>query len=134
MSVADLHRRAFRKGARLILRNAVIAVAKAPVWSINVALSIHKNVRFSNRPFGVKRLQTIHHLSVDVAHGLVLLSESAPWPFHHGIRGRVEQSFARPYHQKNGRSKRDMRTHLIHSSREDIIPPLGGARVLLSGM
>ncbi len=28
---------------------------------------------FSNRPFGVKRFQTIHHCRVDVAHGLVLL-------------------------------------------------------------
>ena len=32
-----------------------------------------KRVRFSNRPFGVKRFQTIHHFSVDVARGLVLL-------------------------------------------------------------
>jgi hypothetical protein len=31
------------------------------------------NVRFSNRPLGVKRFQTAHHYSVDVAHGLVLL-------------------------------------------------------------
>jgi hypothetical protein len=31
------------------------------------------DVRFSNRPFGVKHFQTIHHVSVDVAHGLVLL-------------------------------------------------------------
>jgi len=31
------------------------------------------HVRFSNRPFGVKHFQTIHHCSVDVAHGLVLL-------------------------------------------------------------
>jgi hypothetical protein len=31
------------------------------------------NVRFSNRPFRVKRFQTIHHYSVDVAHGLALL-------------------------------------------------------------
>jgi hypothetical protein len=30
-------------------------------------------VRFSNRPFRVKRFQTIHDYSVDVAHGLVLL-------------------------------------------------------------
>jgi hypothetical protein len=30
--------------------------------------------RFSNRPFGVKRFQTIHHRGVDVARGLVLLS------------------------------------------------------------
>src|SRR6476620_323990 len=32
-----------------------------------------RNVRFSNWPFGVKRFQTIHQHSVDVAHGLVLL-------------------------------------------------------------
>ena len=32
-----------------------------------------RNVRFSNRPFGVKHFQTIHHYSVDVAHGLALL-------------------------------------------------------------
>src|SRR5712671_5365163 len=31
------------------------------------------NARFSNRPFRVKRFQTIRHYSVDVAHGLVLL-------------------------------------------------------------
>jgi len=31
------------------------------------------DVRFSNRPFGVKRFQAIHHCNVDVAHGLALL-------------------------------------------------------------
>src|ERR1700740_1197844 len=31
------------------------------------------NVRFSNRPFEVKRFQTIRHCSVDVARGLLLL-------------------------------------------------------------
>ncbi|MGA2568747.1 MAG: hypothetical protein ABSF41_18205, partial [Pseudolabrys sp.] len=30
-------------------------------------------VCFSNRPFRVKRFQTIHHCSVDVTRGLVLL-------------------------------------------------------------
>jgi hypothetical protein len=30
-------------------------------------------VGFSNRPFWVKRFQTIHHYSVDVARGLALL-------------------------------------------------------------
>src|SRR5450759_5267467 len=30
-------------------------------------------LRFSNRPFGVKHFQTIHHCNVDVARGLVLL-------------------------------------------------------------
>jgi hypothetical protein len=33
----------------------------------------HPDVRFSNRPFGVKRFQTIRRCSVDVAHGLALL-------------------------------------------------------------
>ena len=32
------------------------------------------DVRFSNRPIGVKRFQTIHDCGVDVARGLVLLS------------------------------------------------------------
>src|SRR4026208_841022 len=32
------------------------------------------DVRFSNRPVGVKRFQNIHRYSVDVSHGLVLLS------------------------------------------------------------
>jgi hypothetical protein len=31
------------------------------------------NVRFSNRLFGVKHFQTIHHCSVDIARGLALL-------------------------------------------------------------
>jgi hypothetical protein len=34
---------------------------------------IRLNVRFSNRPFRVKRFQTIHHCSVEVTRGLVLL-------------------------------------------------------------
>jgi len=33
----------------------------------------HSEARFSNRPFGVKHLQTIHRHSVDVARGLALL-------------------------------------------------------------
>jgi hypothetical protein len=32
-----------------------------------------EHVRFSNRPAGVKRFQTIHGCGVDVARGLVLL-------------------------------------------------------------
>jgi hypothetical protein len=40
-----------------------------------MALNLYRraDVRFSNRPIGVKRFQTIHHHSVDVARGLVLL-------------------------------------------------------------
>ena len=68
------------------------------------------DVGFSNRPFGVKRFQTIHQHSVDVASligrlessafrlststvsmsltGSCFSSELAPRPFHHGIRRR----------------------------------------------
>ena len=38
-----------------------------------VSMSLTGSCFFSNRPFRVKRFQTIHHYSVDVAHGLVLL-------------------------------------------------------------
>src|SRR5262245_57252852 len=42
-------------------------------WPLADISSCTANVRFSNRPFEVKRFQTIHHSSVDVACGLVLL-------------------------------------------------------------
>src|SRR5258707_5448841 len=135
------------------------------------------DVRFSNRPFRVKRFQTIHHYSVDVAHGLVLLfgigtrgpsimgfedeveqsslighsgssafrlstttvsmsptgscfsSESAPGPFHHGVRrrGGAISSAALPSDERQVQA--DMRTHLIDRPARDIIPPVGGAQV-----
>src|SRR5215813_3821213 len=45
-----------------------------------------RHVRFSNRPFGVKRFQTTHTtVSMSLA-GSCFSSESAPRPFHHGIR------------------------------------------------
>ena len=46
------------------------AVHTWPKADISIAAM---NVRFSNRPFGVKHFQTIRRCSVDVAHGLVLL-------------------------------------------------------------
>ena len=92
------------------------------------AMSAATNVRFSNRPFGVKRFQTIHHYSVDVAHGLVLLfGIGTRGPSIMGFEDEAEQSLPRPY--RDGRVQADMRTHLIHRPARDIIPPLGGARV-----
>jgi hypothetical protein len=44
------------------------------MYSQGAAISFEeRNLRFSNRPFGVKHFQTIHHCNVDVAHGLALL-------------------------------------------------------------
>src|SRR5215510_14731281 len=65
------------------------------------------NVRFSNRPFRVKRCQTIHHYSVDVAHGLVLLfGIGTRGPSIMGFEDEAERSFGGPCHQTSGRSKR----------------------------
>src|SRR5258705_11815454 len=52
---------------------------------------LSNDVRFSNRPFGVKRFQTIRTLGVDVARGLVLLfgigTKALVWGFFcQGVR------------------------------------------------
>src|ERR1035437_5769413 len=56
-------------------------------------------------------------------------SESAPRPFHYGIRGRGGTIFgsALPLHQRQVQA--DIRTHLIHRPARDIFPRLGGTRV-----
>ena len=45
----------------------------ARLWPVATFRYAAEFGRFSNRPFRVKRLQTIRRCSVDVAHGLVLL-------------------------------------------------------------
>src|SRR5258708_40127906 len=86
-------------------------------------------LRSTNRPFGVKRFQTIRHHSVDVARGLVLLF---------GIGTKALPSWDSKTRWNNlwvdlvvsvTAGQADMRTHLIHRPARDIIPPLGGARV-----
>ena len=103
-------------------------------WLSTVVPALSKYVRFSNRPFGVKRFQTIHHYSVDVAHGLVLLygigTKALPsWDFE----DEVEQSVGRPCRQRSGRSKRtyDLTSSIVprgtsfHRSVEFEFPPIG---------
>ena len=54
------------------IRRKIIGQAEleeAFIWPLARA----SQIRFSNRPLGVKRFQTIHHCSVNVAHGVVLL-------------------------------------------------------------
>ena len=89
------------------------------------------DVRFSNRPFRVKRFQTIHHYSVDVAHGLVLLfGIGTRGPSIMGFEDEAEQSLPRPCREIRP-TQADMRTRLIHRPARDIIPPLGGSQVFL---
>ena len=57
-------------------------------WPEAAENDVRSNVGFSNRPFGVKRFQTITtSVSMSLA-GSCFSSESAPRPFHHGIRRR----------------------------------------------
>ena len=72
------------------------------------------DVRFSNRPVGVKHFQTIHQCGVDVARGLLLLfgigTRALPsWD----SKTRRNNLFGRPCRQSDGRSKR---THELTSS------------------
>src|SRR5262245_34478107 len=60
--------------------------------------------------------------------GSCFSSESAPGPFHHGIRRRGGTIFGAALPSDERQVQADMRTHLIHRPARDIIPPLGGAR------
>src|SRR5258705_1714 len=71
------------------------------------------DVCFSNRPFGVKRFQTIHHHSVDVARGLVLL-----FGIGNSRTGGTIFRAALPSIERQVQA--DMRTHLIHRPARDI--------------
>ena len=51
----------------------VFLLLLARKWHFSDLLARHDYFRFSNRPFGFKRFQTIHHYSVDVARRLALL-------------------------------------------------------------
>jgi hypothetical protein len=97
------------------------------------ASSSHPHVRFSNRPVWVKRFRTVHHFSVDVAHGLALLF---------GIGTRALPSWGSRTRWNNllvglavdwRQNQADIRSHLIHRPARDIMPPHGGARFSPSG-
>jgi len=64
------------------------------------------HVRFSSRPFGVKRFQTIRRSMLVSLAGSCFSSESAPRPFHHRIRRRGGTIFTAALPANNGRSKR----------------------------
>ena len=61
--------------------------------------------------------------------GSCFSSESAPRPFHHGIRRRGGAIFWSALPSDERQVQATKRTHLIHRPARDIIPPLGGSRV-----
>ena len=63
------------------------------------------DVRFSNRPVWVKRFQTIHWSVSMSLTGSCFSSESAPGPFHHGVRERGGTIYWAALPSIGGRSK-----------------------------
>src|SRR3984893_18277194 len=61
--------------------------------------------------------------------GSCFSSESAPRPFHHGIRRRGGTTYGAALPSDDRQVQATERTHLIHRPARDIVPPLGGARV-----
>ncbi len=61
--------------------------------------------------------------------GSCFSSESAPGPFHHGIRRRGGTIFWSALPSVERQDQADSRTHLIHRPARDILPLLGGMRV-----
>src|SRR5450756_3221576 len=61
--------------------------------------------------------------------GSCFSSESAPGPFHHGIRRRGGTIFWSALPSVERQDQADMRTHLIHRPARDIFPRLGGSRL-----
>src|ERR1700730_4942136 len=61
--------------------------------------------------------------------GSCFSSESAPRPFHHGIRRRGGTTYGAALPSDERQVQATERTHLIHRPARDIVPPLGGARV-----
>src|SRR5215470_18470081 len=109
-----------------------------PGSNANIAeLSVH--VRFSNRPFGVKRFQTIRRslLLMSLA-GSCFSSESAPRPFHHRIRRRGGTISTAALPTNNGGSKRtyELTSSIVprgtsfHCSVDLALPPIALIYVL----
>src|SRR5450759_3383799 len=70
------------------------------------------------------RLST-YAVSMSLA-GSCFSSESAPGPFHHGIRGRGGTIYRAALPPIERQDQADMRTHLIHRPARDILPLQGG--------
>src|SRR5271167_4264313 len=71
---------------------------------------------------------SINAVSMSLA-GSRFSSESAPRPYHHGIRGRGGTIFTAALPSDKRQDQADMRTHLIRRPARDILPLLGGSRV-----
>ena len=95
-------------------------LAARPFWAMSASLI----GRLGSSTF---RLSTIA-MSMSLA-GSCFSPESAPGPFHHGIRRQGGTIFWTALPSIERQDQADMRTHLIHRPARDIFPLLGGSRI-----
>jgi hypothetical protein len=103
--------------------------AMAAAGSNATIRQVCSDVRFSNRPFRVKRFQTIHDSGVDVAHGLALLFGLGTKALPSWDSKTRWNNLWRDLAVEVTAVQADIRTHLIHRPARDITPPLGGSQV-----
>src|ERR1017187_898280 len=80
----------------------------------------------SHQPLPFRRSTTAVSMSLT---GSRFSSESAPRPFHYGIRGRGGTIFGSALPSDGRQVQATLRTHLTHRPARDIIPRLSGTRV-----
>src|SRR5262245_338161 len=98
-------------------------------WHVSAVHRCPLYDRFSNRPSGSSAFRlSSTPVSMSLT-GSRFSSDSAPRPFHHGIRRRGGTNLSSDVAGNVTAVQADVRTHLIHRPARDIIPPLGGARV-----
>ena len=92
------------------VRKRILRLLKARSW-----------LNFSNRPFGVKHFQAIHRRMSMLLAGSCFSSESAPRPFHHGVRRRGGTIYWAALPSEERRIQATKRAHLIHRPARDIM-------------
>src|SRR5215831_11480273 len=103
--------------------------AMAAAGSNATIRQVCSDVRFSNRPFRVKRFQTSHDSGVDVAHGLALLFGLGTKALPSWDSKTRWNNLWRDLAVEVTAVQADIRTHLIHRPARDITPPLGGSQI-----
>src|SRR5262249_52743715 len=78
-------------------RSTLLHLLRSPLGTKPKSTHVRCYVRFSNRPFEVKRFQTIHHDGVDVApRARASLRNRHQGPSIMGFEDEVERSHGRP--------------------------------------
>src|SRR6516164_6903706 len=119
----SIHRRAPSYHLRLTSETQPY-LAKTAAGRVLLAMSASLIGRFGSSAFRRSTNAVLMSLA-----GSCFSADSAPGPFHYGIRGRGGTIYCTVLPSDGRQVQATKRTHLIHRPARDIIPPRGGARV-----